>query len=514
VVDDLLGLEANVSVTASASLPGCVGCRPATALDGDPGTAWQTPLGAVRDQWLEVRVPAPVEIDGLSLQVLDDDRHSLPARVRIEAGTEVREADVQRAASSNGVATGRVAFPALRGDRFRVTVTEIDAAQAPNFYTDFPQTLPVGIAELGLGEVTVSPLPTEFATRCRDDLVTVDGRALRVRVRGTTADALARRALAVEACGADAGAALGAGEHVLSTTAGRLTGLDLDRVVLASAAGGEQGLPVAQGRVGEFGGGAGRALPTVRVTEEGRTRLRLAVEGATEPFWLVLGQSHSPGWSATLSGRGDLGAPRLVDGYANGWYVDPGRRDAFVVTLEWEPQRRVWVALAASVVALLACIAIVIATRRRARMMPAADDGRVELHSPLEPLGGSPVRGAVFFGPLLAGSIAAIVIEPWAGAAVAASVVLALVVPRARALLTVLPPLLVLAAGIYIVRNQIRYDLPPVFEWPTFFPRARPLAWLAVALAAADALVEQLRRGPHLPPMPIRSRSREAGEAE
>jgi hypothetical protein len=147
-------------------------------------------------------------------------------------------------------------------------------------------------------------------------------------------------------------------------------------------------------------------------------------------------------------------------------------------------------------------------------MMPAADDGRVELHSPLEPLGGSPVRGAVFFGPLLAGSIAAIVIEPWAGAAVAASVVLALVVPRARALLTVLPPLLVLAAGIYIVRNQIRYDLPPVFEWPTFFPRARPLAWLAVALAAADALVEQLRRGPHLPPMPIRSRSREAGEAE
>ena len=55
--------------------------------------------------------------------------------------------------------------------------------------------------------------------------------------------------------------------------------------------------------------------------------------------------------------------------------------------------------------------------------------------------------------------------------------------------------MLVTLAALYIVRNQVRYDLPPVFEWPTFFPRARSLAWLAVVLTGADALVERLEGG-------------------
>ena len=34
---------------------------------------------------------------------------------------------------------------------------------------------------------------------------------------------------------------------------------------------------------------------------------------------------------------------------------------------------------------------------------------------------------------------------------------------------------------------------PAVFEWPTFFDDVHTLAWLAVVLLAADALVEFLR---------------------
>ena len=40
------------------------------------------------------------------------------------------------------------------------------------------------------------------------------------------------------------------------------------------------------------------------------------------PFWLVLGQSNNAGWEATVAGK-DVGGSTLVDGYANGWLVQP-----------------------------------------------------------------------------------------------------------------------------------------------------------------------------------------------
>ncbi len=51
------------------------------------------------------------------------------------------------------------------------------------------------------------------------------------------------------------------------------------------------------------------------------------MDGNGSPFWLVLGQSQSAGWSATLPGGRSLGPSQLVDGYANGWYVPAGAVD-------------------------------------------------------------------------------------------------------------------------------------------------------------------------------------------
>jgi hypothetical protein len=45
----------------------------------------------------------------------------------------------------------------------------------------------------------------------------------------------------------------------------------------------------------------------------------------------------------------------------------------------------------------------------------------------------------------------------------------------------------------YILVQQRRYRYPSVFEWPTVFPHARTLAWIAVVLLAADAVTEILR---------------------
>ena len=68
----------------------------------------------------------------------------------------------------------------------------------------------------------------------------------------------------------------------------------------------------------------GRVLDPGTEGRNARTGVRLDVE---QPAWLVLGQSYSDAWRARCDGR-DLGAPAPVDGYAMGWRVPAGCREA------------------------------------------------------------------------------------------------------------------------------------------------------------------------------------------
>src|SRR3546814_8025949 len=85
--------------------------------------------------------------------------------------------------------------------------------------------------------------------------------------------------------------------------------------------------------------------PRVQVLSQDDATVEVRVEGADpgSPFWLVLGQSHSPGW-AFESEDAASEATQLVDGHANGFLVTPeaGRFDA---TLRFQPQNRVEVGL-------------------------------------------------------------------------------------------------------------------------------------------------------------------------
>ena len=79
----------------------------------------------------------------------------------------------------------------------------------------------------------------------------------------------------------------------------------------------------------------------------------------------------------------------------------------------------------------------------------------------------------------------------------------ALIRPRWRVVLAIGAPLALGIAGLYVLLEQTLNEYPPVFEWPTFFDRVHVLGWLAVALLAADALVEVVRtrrRRPGDPP--------------
>jgi arabinofuranan 3-O-arabinosyltransferase len=369
--------------------------------------------------------------------------------------------------------------------------------------------MPVALAELGIPGVQRQAPADALPGVCRDDLLTIDGAPLPVRVTGSVADASTGRPLSAEPCDPTTGGAssspltLDRGQHVLRSALGLETGVDLDGIVLGSGAG---GTPLALGARGAVPAAAEPAAaeptggtPKVEVTSSGRTNMKLHVTGADKPFWLVLGQSHNRGWVASVGGH-DLGKGQLVNGYANGWLVDPKDARTLDVTLTWTPQRTVWIAIAISGVTMLLCTALALGLlhrRRRAQAAPPEaarnSDEPPVFRSPLVAAGTRP-RGLVVAATAIgAGLLAAVLINPLPGLLVGLLVLAALVRPRWRVVLAIGAPVALGLAGLYVLAEQTLNEYPPVFEWPTFFDRVHVLGWLAVALIAADALVEVVR---------------------
>ncbi len=361
-----------------------------------------------------------------------------------------------------------------------------------DYYSAEPVEMPVSIAELGVPGLRSSATPTTFSTPCRDDLVTIDGRPVAVRVSGDVKAAMDREGLTLEACGAPLD--LGRGDHEIRTAAGRTAGIEIDRLVLDSPAGGSVAPSASRPPV--------RIPATAQVVGTTRTSFDVRVDVSdARPFWLVLAQSHNDGWAATLGGR-SLGPPQLVDGFANGWLITPDQMGTFDVQLRWTPQRVVWVALALSALAILACLAIVIATGRRlsgsrsaaatVAQMPTLDLWRSAKDSPAPHSAPRALHVAwVLAVALFFGAAAAPVVGALAGVAAAVS----LAWPPARRLLRFGAAAALCLGAAYVIVQQARYSYPPDFAWPQNFPRAHTLGWLAVALLAADLVQPSRRRG-------------------
>jgi len=213
------------------------------------------------------------------------------------------------------------------------------------------------------------------------------------------------------------------GPHVLTTARGKDVGWSIDRLAMASGA--ATGAIAQNGRVADLGRAS--APPRVDVVKNGRTSVRVHVTGATQPFWMVLGQSQSKGWhahvecghtgatkgaaSAPCDGDKGLGDSQLVDGYANGWLVHPTRA-SFDIAMEWTPQKQVDAALWISLLAAIASVGIIALTWRRRAVGAAAADAAVGVA--LIPRGAIPTR-VRWVAPVLAGLLAALAVAPWAG---------------------------------------------------------------------------------------------------
>jgi arabinofuranan 3-O-arabinosyltransferase len=506
-LDGAVGLPAatagGTAVSSSAYLPGCVNCRASAAIDNNPATAWNTIYGNIRGQWAEFNLPRRTTIDHMNLRIVADGRHSVPTKLRIDVDNQHRDVVVPPVkdikGDENATVTVPITFPAMTGRRLRVTITDIREELAYNF-SPIGIAMAAGIAELGIPGVQLAPLATSMPNTCRSDLLTVDGKPFPVRITGSMATATASGPLTIVPCdparpNAQPALRLAPGPHVLRSATGADTGIQIDRLVLASDAGGAP-LATSGGRVTGLPDRA-PAAPKVTVTRNGRTKLHVQIRGAADPFWLVLGESQSPGWKATVRGGRSLGSAQLVDGFAIGWRITPTAGNVMDVTLEWTPQRRVWASLAISTLVAVLALGIVVVSygrrRARARVAPDESDGAVDLVWPSTPLGARTPRWAYVAGPVVGGAVAGVVVSPVVGVAVGLLIGLALWIPRARIVLTFAPATLLGLAALYIAAKQAHSHFPQVFEWPTLFPRANTLAWLAMVLLAADAFVELIR---------------------
>ena len=189
--------------------------------------------------------------------------------------------------------------------------------------------------------------------------------------------------------------------------------------------------------------GGGRVLDP---GDPGRGRhdgVKLALAG---PAWLILGEGYNRGWRASCDGK-SLGEPLPVDGYANGWQVERGCREA---SFSFSPGMTArWLGLLSALVCLALAVAAAAAPAGAHGSQPRTARGRGSRGALAAGQGRSwrarwrarcsgaifALRAGVVLGPLVA-------LVLWRGVpartlALAAGVLLAVVVP---AIYVLFPP--------------------------------------------------------------------------
>jgi arabinofuranan 3-O-arabinosyltransferase len=506
-IDGLLGRPHDGSAAwarASSNLAGSIEVASA-AFDGDPSTAWNTVRAEPDGQWIEVNLPEPQTVDRLPLTIVADRLHSVPTEIELTVDGRSQGRlplpAIETRDEQNATVTVDVTLPEpATGSSFRVQFTGMRAVTTKDWTTNRDVDQPAALAEIGLPGPTVAARLDRFDSGCRDDLLSVDGEPVAVRVSGTMDAALARQPLTTATCGASAGPVeLDGGDHDVRAVRGDLQGIDLDQLVLRSAAGGAASAATgplvaeatAAGDEAAVDGAA--AAPRVSVAQDGQDdHVEVEVSGATagEPFWLVLGQSFNDGWTASIEGQ-RIADPQLVDGFANGWQIVPDA-ESFVVDLRFAPQRRVDIAVAVSAVAAAACLALTIRRPRSAIIAPSALAEPYSRVLAFRYEGALPtMRTAVLTG-VGVGLLAYVVAGPAVGAVVGIASGLGARHETFRRWLLLGSPLALGVAALYVLYIQVRHGPEPGFEWPIEMDRVHPFGWLAILLVVADVIVDRV----------------------
>jgi len=457
---DLLG----ENVVDNAHLTGVPAARGIAAFDGGAASSWVTPF----DGALGSAVTYFGDGSASTISVGQPSGDFSPiTHIRITDPTGVSEHELT--APDAEVDLGRTV------DLSDVTI-EIVGIE-PRSTTDRrfgePVTLPSAISEVRFDGATPRTTSSDqLRADCRDDLLALDGRALAVSFEISSSSALTGSPIPTTVCG-DQVVELDIGEHTVES--GPAVDLDVDRVSLVSP---EVPVPAATGD------DVAAVDPTATVlVEESRHSRTLDVPPCPSGCWIVLGEGLNAQWSASADGR-DLGPPRLVDGNANGWFLDPSE-ETTRVEIEWNAQRPLDVALALSALAVIICLALIFADRRRdddlERLAPARIGTSTSAPAPL-------ALSSVLVGGLVTVVASALLIG-WEWAIPAAVVWIGATAVRRPGLAGWIGAATVIVAGV-IVAWVVRVERPiPDAGWPIRFEWLHPWTLLGVVLLSCSTLL-------------------------
>lgn len=449
------------------------------ALDGDPASSWVTPF----DDALGATLSVPVEdtFDGRLTVGQPTGSFSPITRLAVldAVGTEIAEVDVPPPDAAGG---SEISVPVPADGELRLAIVAVDARSTVDRRFGDVVALPAAISELrgaGLRPVSVD-LDAALEVDCDDSWLAIDEAPVAVRWATTVGALLAGDPVTAVPCAA---VDLDGGEHRIAGLAA--AGLTVDRIVLddgARAALADGGEPIA-----------------VTVTGERDRDRALVVDPCPAGCWVILGEGFNAAWSASAAPSGDagstardLGAPALVDGGFNGWWLQP-TTEPTEVHIRWTAQAPVTWGLVVLVATAIALVAVVALTQP-VRMVSALDDRRTRAPQLAWPPRSNAGEGRRMLGTGIAlVGVSAVVIGPWwALPAALVGVLTWLTANRGRPLrvpelVGVGAAAVTAAAVVWIERRDLPY---PNAGWTESFDHLNGLALFALVCAGVGAVCD------------------------
>ncbi len=478
-----------ISSTSSSRLVGSLTNGPWAAFDGNDATNWMPGFQTGPNTWVEATTKTPATISHADITFVNDGLHMVPTRLLLTAdggsgGSYSLDTNMKVA---SGVDRGtkqtlRLKFPPLTGRTFRLSVEGFIAVTVKDRISGTLNHPPIAISEMTLGQLKPLVIANQFKSKCRSDLISIDGIGVPVSVSSSTADAMAQRQIAFSSCGKKL--SLSVGTHHLRSAFGVGTGINIDNIALASPS--SQVAPA--------------VVPILNLKSHWTSRwsMEAQVPKSSAGQFVAVGQSFGPGWTARLDGV-DLGSPLLIDGASMGWRLPVKMSGAEKLVVTWTPQGTVNIALLASLLGLLLCLGLSLGRAPRSHVW-LSDSRPTVLDNP------SMRRPFVTLG---VGIVVALCVSWWYLPFSVLAVLYLFSSPSSfKNVARVIALLIVTAGGCTIAANQMH--LVRSIEWPNHVPLANGLTWIALALW----LLLIVATAPKLEGSPVRNDDQDAADTE
>ena len=472
LIDDVLGVD-EISLTASSSMSGHLSSSPRSAFDSSFDTAWRTGIGNPRNSSIVYETEKRETFENITVTYLADGNHSVPRKMTLYAdGVPLSSISTpgKITEESKGRETASFYNEPFDAKSISIIFHEVANRATMDWYSGLPQIMPLGILEIS-GVPFMTDVTDHVDSGCRNDLLTVNNLPLNIRISGSASEVLK-----LETC-ENTPLKLKPGEQTLRTKPGFLTGFNIDRLVLTSHSLAEQNDVV-------------RVMPEIFDLKNSRTEIDLSISKTNDPFWLVLGQSFSDGWRLKGAGNTTGESPVLINGFANGWLIDPSSGETMDLSLSWEPQKTVWTGLLVSIISVLLFSVLAVRSlpdRTQATSTPRFRKSNGNCSRKLRPSYSILCSVCVLIFSLL--NLPNLILISLV-VALLFYLTLRLHIPSYILLLSSFS--FMCLSSILIVLDQIKERHPRDFVWPLFFERFHILGVVAVLLIAAAAFYELL----------------------